>query len=203
MISFILGGARSGKSSFAQRKAEKLASQHLDTTLTYIATATAFDSEMTDRIKRHQLDRGPEWQLIECPVDLASCLADRVQTSKTHHIDLIDCLTLWLNNQLYQAEQQALSTEQTHTYLNQAIEELVTSLKVYTENMTKAERDCHIVIISNEVGQGVIPMGNLSRLFVDYSGWLNQAIAKVADEVIFVTAGIANQLKPAANFIDD
>jgi adenosylcobinamide kinase/adenosylcobinamide-phosphate guanylyltransferase len=174
MIHLVLGGARSGKSRFAERQALALA-EIQDKQLVYIATATAIDTEMDSRIIQHQYDRGDNWQLIECPLALAEKLTDLDKNS----VYLLDCLTLWLNNQLY-AVHEASSFEQSQ-HLQSEIEKLMASLMSTTVDL---------IIVSNEIGLGVVPMGESTRLYVDYCGWLNQKVAEAADKVTLVTAGI-------------
>ncbi|WP_428446362.1 bifunctional adenosylcobinamide kinase/adenosylcobinamide-phosphate guanylyltransferase [Photobacterium nomapromontoriensis] len=166
----ILGGARSGKSSFAELQATESGKNVI-----YIATATAGDDEMVKRIARHQLDRPANWQVVEEPIDLAGAI-------RTYdHPDsclLIDCLTLWLTNCLF-------NDDFTVDWLSQKAD-LLSALSSVTG---------HVILVSNEVGQGIVPMGEMSRRFVDESGWLHQAIAKQVDRVTFVTAGLPQRLK--------
>lgn len=169
MISLILGGARSGKSRYA----EQLASRSQLPVL-YIATATALDAEMAARIAHHQQQRPSEWQLCECPLQLAEALA---QESKKNQCILVDCLTLWLNNQLFAQPQQDFAQ-----LFNQLLESLQGA-------------SAEIIFVANEVGLGVIPLGEISRQFVDEAGRLNQQLAKVADSVVFIAAGLPLYLK--------
>lgn len=169
MITLVLGGARSGKS----RHAEKLAAATQKPVL-YIATATASDAEMAARIAHHQQQRPADWTLCECPLDLIARLAEEAQ--KPHTI-LVDCLTLWLNNQLFHFPAQDFS---------ELFDDLVKKLEA-------AEAD--IIFVANEVGLGIIPLGEISRTFVDEAGRLNQRIAQVADNVLFIAAGLPLVLK--------
>ena len=179
MIHFVLGGARSGKSRFAERQTLALAETQ-DKQLVYIATATVIDTEMDSRISKHQYDRGDNWQLIECPLALAEKLTD-LDKNKVY---LLDCLTLWLNNQLYAVDEASRPEQSQH--LQTQIDKLIVSLKSSTADL---------IIVSNEIGLGVVPMGESTRLYVDYCGWLNQKVADVADKVTLVTAGIPLCLK--------
>ena len=187
MIHFVLGGARSGKSSFAEQQVLLLAEKQNKQAI-YIATATVIDDEMSARINKHQQDRADVFQLIESPITLCSTLAK----APSENVYLLDCLTLWLNNIIY--AQQALSKanieKKVEHHLKQEIEQLIQTLK---SEFSNEERD--IIIVSNEVGLGVIPMGESTRLFVDYCGWLNQGVAKIAQQVTLVTAGIPQVLK--------
>ena len=171
MIHLILGGARSGKSNFALQQALALSqSQHQE--VTYVATATVTDEEMATRIARHQAERPADWHLAEVPLDLTEFISQQQNT-----VLLIDCLTLWLNNQLYHYPQQDFSL---------LFNNLCDALK---------QSELDIILVANEVGLGVIPMGELSRQFVDQAGWLNQAVARCADKVTFIAAGLPLVLK--------
>ena len=169
MISLILGGARSGKSRYAEQLAHAS-----DLPVTYIATATAFDDEMRARIEHHQQQRPSHWQTRECPLALAQTLREEAGKAQ---IILVDCLTLWLNNQLYHFPQQDF---------NQLFAELSQSC---------SEAQAHIIFVANEVGLGIIPMGEISRRFVDEAGRLNQRLAAQADRVVFIAAGLPLELK--------
>ncbi|WP_260258372.1 bifunctional adenosylcobinamide kinase/adenosylcobinamide-phosphate guanylyltransferase [Vibrio intestinalis] len=172
-IHLVLGGARSGKSSFAERQVIEQSELNRH----YIATAIAFDKEMEQRIAHHQAGRDDLWQLHECPINIAALL----ESFNSNDIVLVDCLTLWLNNVIF-ADGETASSEQ--------ISSMVDQLVIALQN-TKAQ----VVLVSNEVGLGVIPMGEVTRLYVDHAGWMNQAIAKVASQVTFVAAGLPMKLK--------
>lgn len=168
-VHFLLGGARSGKSSLA----ENLATDS-GLAVTYVATAAALDNEMNNRIEKHQSDRPSHWKTIEEKVYLADVL------QRLNHVDnciIVDCLTLWMLN--------LLSLE------NEANKEAEIDLLITTLKSTKAL----IILVSNEVGNGIVPMGELSRQFVDESGFLHQKVASVADKVQFVMAGLVTNLK--------
>jgi adenosylcobinamide kinase / adenosylcobinamide-phosphate guanylyltransferase len=169
MITLVLGGARSGKSNFAQQLAGANQSPVL-----YIATATVLDSEMAERIAHHQQNRPSEWCVRETPLDLISVIVEEGNKQQTI---LVDCLTLWLNNQLFNFPEQNFA---------QLFEQLVT-----------ASCNCRasIIFVANEVGLGIIPLGNISRKFVDEAGRLNQRIAQVANQVFFIAAGLSLVLK--------
>lgn len=180
MIHLILGGARSGKSSFAEQWClDKARADHQD--LVYVATATITDNEMAQRIEQHQQQRDKKWQTLECPLELARCLAK----TKDNHLYLNDCLTLWLNNVIYHLGDEA-DSEAVQQYTEQLLDALKSAADI---------QNCSIVLVANEVGLGIVPLGKISRLFVDHAGWLNQAIAKIADQVTLVTAGIPLTLK--------
>jgi adenosylcobinamide kinase/adenosylcobinamide-phosphate guanylyltransferase len=170
MLTLILGGARSGKSRFAQSHAEASGLP-----VTVIATAQALDAEMAVRIARHQAERPAGWGTIEEPLHLAAALQ---QAAATDRCVLVDCLTLWLMN-LLEAGEAVFAAERAA---------LLATLPTLPGEM---------LFVSNEVGLGVIPLGELSRRFVDEAGWLNQAIAQLADNVTFIAAGLPLALKTA------
>jgi len=173
MLTLVLGGARSGKTRYAQQLAEASGLP-----VCYVATAEAKDPEMEARIARHQEDRPKHWLTREEPLhpeqtwDSAPCV-------------LVDCLTLWLSNWLCQDHEEKFQN---------ARDQLLTAAKTAAASPSR-----HIILVSNEVGLGVIPMGELTRRFVDEAGWLNQEIAKVANHVTLISAGIPLQLKGASN----
>ncbi len=197
MIHLILGGARSGKSRFAlqwchdwatrQHPPGKVGTKH------FVATATPFDDEMSQRIERHQQERGSDWLLDDVPLALAEYLSVAA-TATPSGVILVDCLTLWLNNQLYHDPGQDVSA------LRQA---LTTSLAPYASahssgahgNDAGSQHDIDVVLVANEVGMGIVPVGDISRQFVDQAGWLNQAVAAMADRVTLVVAGLPLVLK--------
>ena len=172
-ITLVAGGARGGKSRYALSKAEERGKA-----LIFVATAQALDSGMSRRIQHHQSERGERWQLIEEPLDLAAILND----AQADQCLLIDCLTLWLSNWLcLDPDVESVPPgwiEQKTAFLS-ALE------------TTSAE----VILVTNEVGMGIVPMGQLSRNFVDESGWLHQDIARIADEVALVMFGIPQVLK--------
>jgi adenosylcobinamide kinase/adenosylcobinamide-phosphate guanylyltransferase len=169
MITLVLGGARSGKSRIAQELASASGLP-----VTYLATATALDKEMATRIEHHQHSRPSEWRLRGCPLDLAVALQEETQRPQTI---LVDCLTLWLNNQLFEYPEQDFSA---------LFDSLVKSLSASNAN---------VIFVANEVGLGIIPLGEVSRKFVDEAGRLNQQLAQIADKVLFIAAGLPLALK--------
>ncbi|WP_017445510.1 bifunctional adenosylcobinamide kinase/adenosylcobinamide-phosphate guanylyltransferase [Gayadomonas joobiniege] len=173
MIEFIIGGARSGKSNYAESLA--LSYQKQGHPVCYIATAEVTDSEMSRRIEKHQQQRSNDWILCECPLELAKCIAKQPANS----IVLIDCLTLWLNNLIYY----------------QPDENFEAVFKTLAINMQASQ--CHLILVANEVGLGLVSEHALGRLFVDQAGRLNQIIAQVADRVVFMAAGLPMFLKGA------
>ena len=173
MIELVLGGARSGKSRYAELTA-------VDTRLPliYIATATVYDDEMRERVGRHQSDRqqqGVAWKTVEEPILLADTIR---RYADQECCILVDCLTLWLTNSLL-ADDPECWAQQKQALLNLLSEPFAASL----------------LLVSNEVGQGIVPLGELNRRFVDEAGWLHQALAQQADKVTLVTAGLPMTLK--------
>lgn len=175
-ITLILGGARSGKSALATRLAAESGKE-----ICYLATACAHDQEMTARITRHQQERPAQWQTIETPRALAQTILAAAAPSR---LLLVDCLTLWLCNLLHDddANPSAVSEAQ----LIETRLELIAALQ---------QAPGELILVANEVGLGIIPMGELSRQFVDEAGRLNQAIAAIAHRVLFVAAGLPLTLK--------
>ena len=170
MKQLILGGARSGKSSEAERRGIELANQK-SKTLVYVATAEAGDAEMTRRIEHHRVERDPRWRTIEEPLKLARVLNNY---SDNYYCILIDCLTLWLSNCLH------------HNQWETERDQFIHALK---------QSQADVLLVSNEVGSGIVPMGELSRTFVDEAGWLHQDMAKICKEVTLVVAGLPMKLK--------
>lgn len=162
----VLGGARSGKSAFAESLLRH------DENRAYLATATAGDEDMAARIKRHQEDRGDHWRTIEEPIAIVNVL--RRETEAGHTV-LLDCLTLWLSN-LFMTGRDSRAE----------IESLVAFLK---------EKPRPIVLVSNEIGLGLVPETKLGRDFRDAQGRLNQAVAAALPAVVFVAAGLPLYLK--------
>ena len=169
-FTLVLGGARSGKSAFAQAAAEAQAARG-GGRLVMIATAQAFDAEMAERIARHRLDRGPAWTTIEAPVDLSAALAGLDGSD----VVVVDCLTLWLSNLMLDERDMAA-----------AAADLVA---------TASRFDGTLWLVSNEVGFGIVPDNALARRFRDEAGRLHQALAQAADAVTLVVAGLTLRLK--------
>ena len=169
MLQLILGGARSGKS----RLAEKIALES-GLNVIYIATAQPLDEEMQERILHHQESRPREWQVIEEPLYLSEKLQE---IDAQNQLILIDCLTLWMSNLLLQ-DASELQMSQCQKLLT-----ILPNLK------------SEIILVSNETGLGVVPMGNISRKFIDESGRLHQQIGQIVQKVVFCVAGFPIILK--------
>ncbi len=169
----ILGGARSGKSAYA----EKLATDS-GLAVTYIATAQVYDDEFKNRIVHHQARRPQHWALIEEPHYLAKTL---VENAAADRCLIVDCLTLWLAQWICPD-----CNPPKDSSWQQEREHLLTTI---------SSLPGRIILVSNEVGMGIVPLGEINRQFQDEQGRLNQAVAKVADEVMFVAAGLPLKLK--------
>jgi len=171
----ILGGVRSGKSAHALKLANRLGNKKL-----FVATAEARDQEMKDRIAEHRARRGPDWDTAEEPVHITQLLQ---QKARSYKVILIDCLTLWLSNLILKYEEKN-------------VEQLL-------ENFTKVLsqiKECHVILVSNEVGMGIVPENKLARAFRDWAGLMNQRVAQTADEVILMIAGIPTKIKADGKF---
>jgi adenosylcobinamide kinase/adenosylcobinamide-phosphate guanylyltransferase len=167
----VIGGCRSGKSSHALNLAEAMGSRRI-----FVATCVPHDDEMRQRVARHQAERSDAWQTLEVPVDLAGAIAKH---SPLADVMLVDCLTLWLSNLLMETEDV------------DRIRRVIDSL---AEAVQKAPHA--IVLVSNEVGAGIVPENRLARLYRDLAGWTNQAMAAVCDRVVWTVAGIPVTIKP-------
>ncbi|KQR87949.1 bifunctional adenosylcobinamide kinase/adenosylcobinamide-phosphate guanylyltransferase [Sphingomonas sp. Leaf343] len=166
-VTLVLGGARSGKSARAQTIAEAASPTRL-----YLATAQAFDDEMRDRIARHRADRAEGWRTVECPLDLPEAIGREAAAGA---VLLVDCLTLWASNLLLADEDADAATDR-----------LLTTL---------AAAPCPVVIVSNEVGLGIVPDNALARRFRDIAGRMNQRVAAASDDVVLMMAGLELRLK--------
>ncbi len=167
-ITLVLGGQRSGKSHYAEQLVEAQGSGF------YLATAQAFDTEMKERIQTHKQRRGDLWQTCEEPMAVAEII---IRESRPTRPILLDCLTLWLSN-LMLAERD----------VDRELEGLLEALR---------QARGPVVLVSNEVGQGIIPDNALARQFVDCAGRMNRLVAEASDRVIFMTAGLPQILKDA------
>ncbi|MFP4308656.1 MAG: bifunctional adenosylcobinamide kinase/adenosylcobinamide-phosphate guanylyltransferase [Desulfococcaceae bacterium] len=171
MITFVTGGCRSGKSRHAQALAEATARSNR----TFIATCVPYDDEMRDRVRRHQADRDRTWTTVEAPLDLPGAIAEQRGKSA---VVLADCLTLWATNILLDP----VEADRAETHL----EKLTAAL---------AGDGCPAILVSNEVGCGIVPENALARRFRDLVGHANQRVAAVADQVVWCVSGIPVPLK--------
>jgi adenosylcobinamide kinase/adenosylcobinamide-phosphate guanylyltransferase len=159
----ITGGARSGKSRYAEERAREIGAR-----LLYIATAEAGDEEMARRIAAHRARRGAEWTTIEAPVEVAQALAG----NRCFDAAVIDCVTLWLSNVIWRGDE---------IYVERAVDGLIAGARRF---------DAPLFIVTNEVGSGIVPDNALARRFRDLAGRTNQKLAAAADEVVLMVAGL-------------
>lgn len=171
MKELILGGARSGKSRLAEERAEQSGLEVI-----YVATSQPLDDAMTERVAQHRDRRPAHWGLVEEPIALAQALDSAAGEGRCV---LVDCLTLWLTNLLLDPDPQRLRRER---------DELVETLPALPGR---------IILVSNETGLGVVPLGELTRRYVDEAGWLHQTLAQLSDRVTFCVAGLPMILKGA------
>lgn len=171
MRTLILGGARSGKSALAERLADRSGRE-----VVYVATAQAGDAEMAARIAHHRARRPPQWLCVEEPLHLADVLREHAREDRCI---LVDCLTLWLSNTLGDVDADCFARERERL------------LDVWPALPGE------VLMVSNEVGLGIVPLGELTRLFVDEAGRLHQSIAAASERVVFVAAGLPLVLKGA------
>ncbi len=166
-VTLVLGGARSGKSGFSERLAtESGLERH------YIATGRAYDDEMRERIARHRADRGDGWTTHEVPLELAERLTEIDAPGK---VVLVDCLTLWVTNLMMDERD---------------IDAAGATLLRRFENLSG-----NLILVSNEVGLGIVPDNRMAREFRDHAGRLHQRIAAAADAVFFIAAGLPLKMK--------
>lgn len=171
---FITGGARSGKSTFAEKIAELSGKK-----VTYLATAEALDEEMADRIKEHRRRRPAFWHTVEEPYHVTSVLEE---VGQDDGVVLIDCLTLLISNLLFSSEEGGPDSEEVLSEINK---------------LARMARDsvADVIVVSNEVGLGVVPEYPQARLYRDLTGWANQIMVKEADFAYFLVAGMALDIK--------
>lgn len=173
MIELVLGGARSGKSRYAEQRAANSAKQVI-----YVATGEARDAEMVARIIQHRQARPQHWQTLEEPIQLAKIIKNQ---SNNKTCLLIDCLTLWLSNILFNRRGELQET--VFEYETQALYRVLPTI---TEPL---------ILVTNEIGLGVVPIDKMARRFVDEAGLLHQHLALLSDRVVLITAGLPHVLK--------
>jgi len=170
-ITLIIGACKSGKS----RQALEAANRHAGAKKIFIATSVPFDAEMKKRVDRHRLERGSGWTTVEAPVHLAQAIASNCADGR---LIVVDCLTLWINNLLMDTRDEVV--------MEKRISELTRTLDLV---------DCPVYLVSNEVGAGIVPENPLARQFRDLAGVVNQAVASIADQVLWMVAGIPVKIK--------
>jgi len=179
-VILITGGSRSGKSAFAQRLAEQQAGGRL-----FLATCPIMDEEMEQRIRRHRKDREQcGWDTVEEPVAVRS----RLEQAGRYQTVLIDCLTLWINNLMFDASQRDMTVD----------EDMIAG-KALSLLAAARRHPGMVIMVTNEVGQGIVPEHQQARLYRDLVGRCNQCAAKAADEVYLVTCGIPIKIKEKTN----
>lgn len=168
-VTLLTGGSRSGKSAHALELADQYKKK------AFIATAVAFDKEMEDRVQKHQAERGKEYLTIEEPLDVAKAIESAPDDTEAI---VLDCLTVWTGNLQYHFPDKVERQE-------------------YLDGLFNCLRNpkCHIYVVTNEVGMGIVPENALSREFRDEAGWLNQQVASIANQVIFMVSGIPMMIK--------
>lgn len=186
MLTLILGGARSGKSRYAQSRCNSSAP------VVYVATAradeTSSDHEMRERIARHRADRPAEWETVEEPLDLPRVVSE----APVEAVLLIDCVTLWISNLMWEYREHPVITQQ--QLILAQVDDLATAARRRAETSRAAGE---MILVSNEVGSGLVPEYPAGRVFRDLQGFANQRLAHAADKVILIIAGLPLQLKPA------
>lgn len=173
------GGARSGKSAYALRRAASMGERRA-----FLATAEVGDSEMRERIDLHRAERGEDFQTLEVPLELPEALA----SLGDYDVAVVDCLTLWVSNLMWQGEEAEADASQ----VEQRIDDLVEAL---------GRAPCHVIIVSNEVGMGIVPMHASARAFRDHIGRAHQRVAEVSDEVVLAALGCLIQVKPVLQLV--
>lgn len=166
-----IGGCRSGKSSHALEMADRMGRRRK----VFVATCVPHDEEMQQRVKNHRNERGEEWQTIETPLDISQVLTANGDNAE---VILIDCLTLWVSNLLMQNENL--------DFIQTKARELATAIEKCT---------CPVILVTNEVGLGIVPENRLARLFRDAAGFVNQTVAAACQQVVMTVAGIAVTIK--------
>ena len=166
----VIGGCRSGKSSHALHLAEQIPGQKI-----FLATCMPDDKEMEQRVLRHQQQRSSAWETLEVPFFLPEAIH---KNSIEGHVILVDCLTLWINNLILEDDKP---------------ENIDNHIQKLTESIEKAE--CPVILVSNEVGTGIVPENKLARLFRDIAGFTNQKVAACVNRVIWMVAGIPVKIK--------
>jgi len=188
MLTLVLGGARSGKSRYAQSLCKS--SSHV----IYIATAdsgeSAADQEMAERIARHRANRPAQWQTVEEPLDLSRAVREAPHDATL----LIDCATIWISNLMWKFKEEPAAEQQRLIFAE--VDNLLAAVRQRAEESTGAGGE--VLIVSNEVGGGLVPEHHIARTFRDLQGFANQRLAEAADKVVLIIAGLPLLLKPGA-----
>jgi adenosylcobinamide kinase / adenosylcobinamide-phosphate guanylyltransferase len=180
----VLGAARSGKTRHALDLAASLKRARSESEVVYVATAEARDAEMQDRIMRHRQERPPQWKTLEAPRELGLAL----ESLPASAIVVVDCLTLWLSNAMLRDFDEASPTGELPSWFSER--------EAFMKYLASSAHT--IMLVSNEVGAGIVPMAPIARRFQSEQGCLNQAVASVCERVTLVVAGIPLGIKPTA-----
>jgi adenosylcobinamide kinase / adenosylcobinamide-phosphate guanylyltransferase len=187
MLTLVLGGSRSGKSRYAQSLCESAPR------VIYVATARAEDGvedhEMRERIARHRADRPSEWQTVEEPLDLPRAVRESVIGATL----LIDCATLWISNLMWEYRGESAAAQDRKILAE--VDKLIGAVRLRAEGFTGAGTVGEVIVVSNEVGSGLVPEHSVARAFRDLQGFANQRLARAADDVVFIVAGLPLRLK--------
>ncbi|TGE34671.1 bifunctional adenosylcobinamide kinase/adenosylcobinamide-phosphate guanylyltransferase [Desulfosporosinus sp. Sb-LF] len=181
-FTLITGGARSGKSSFAE-----LLAASANCPVTYIATAQVWDEEMAQRVKKHQKQRPSTWQLIEEPLNIRDTL---IRLKDENGVILLDCVTLWLTNLLLAEQAESSNQDEASPTIEGQILAMVQEVALLAQEIKP-----QVLFVTNEVGQGIVPENPLARAYRDLSGRSNQILAQCADQVYLVVAGFPMEIK--------
>jgi adenosylcobinamide kinase / adenosylcobinamide-phosphate guanylyltransferase len=191
MLTLVLGGARSGKSRYAQSLCDSAFS------VIYVATArveeNSGDHEMLKRIARHRSDRPSQWRTVEEPLDLAHAVSE----SPIDATLLVDCATLWISNLMWEFREK--SAEEQNRLILAEVDNLIGAVLRRADSAAGKVAAGEVIIVSNEVGSGLVPEHPVARAFRDLQGFANQRLAQAADNVVFIVAGLPLRLKPEAS----
>lgn len=190
-FTLVTGGARSGKSTFAEKYAA-----HLGLPVIYIATAQVYDDEMARRIEKHRLQRPEHWQVIEEPYAIHNALTE-IQNEDA--VILVDCVTLWLTNLLLNALKPSPDSDFSEALTSEAEENILSEVQKVALLAQKITP--HVIMVTNEVGQGIVPENALARAYRDLAGRANQLLARQADLLYWVIAGYPVEIKKSGQEI--
>lgn len=193
-ITFVIGGCRSGKSSFALDQANKAyAGLSGKKAKLFIATLNPRDAEMNQRVKKHREERDDTWMTIEEPVDIDKAISSYGPDAG---VILVDCLTLWVTNLMFDRPDTDLHSSEPSS--------LIELVEIHVRKLEKSLEVCRcpVFFVSNEVGHGIVPENSLARQFRDLAGFVNQKVAQFSDTVVMTVAGIDVQIKPRPIFAE-
>jgi adenosylcobinamide kinase/adenosylcobinamide-phosphate guanylyltransferase len=187
MLTLVLGGARSGKSRYAQSLCDSASS------VIYVATArveeNSGDDEMRERIARHRADRPAIWKTVEEPLDPSRAVSESPHEATL----LIDCATIWISNLMWEFRTEPVAEQ--NRLIFEKVDYLIDVVRRRAESLPDGASAGEVVIVSNEVGSGIVPEHPVARSFRDLQGFANQRLAQAADNVVFIVAGLSLRLK--------